>query len=116
MNFSATRFVGDKLMPFLRGGYTEDAGSLLQKSLGVGFGYQAIANQDLFGLGVNWGEPNETTWGPGLPDQYTMEAFWRWQLGEQLAVTPDLQLLIDPALNPDKNSIWVFGLRARLAL
>jgi hypothetical protein len=32
-----------------------------------------------------------------------------------LASTPTLQLLINPALNPDQNSIWVFGLRARLA-
>ena len=45
-----------------------------------------------------------------------MELFWRWQLGEQLAVTPDLQLLINPANNPDEDRIWLFGLRARLAL
>jgi hypothetical protein len=32
-----------------------------------------------------------------------------------LAITPTLQLLIHPALSPDQNSIWVFGLRARLA-
>jgi len=30
-------------------------------------------------------------------------------------ITTDLQLLINPALNPDQDSIWVFGLRARLA-
>jgi porin len=38
------------------------------------------------------------------------------QLTQELAITPDIQLLIDPALNPDEDSIWVFGLRARLAL
>jgi len=116
LNFSATYFIANKWMPFLRGGYTEDGGSLLQKSVSAGLGYQWIPGRDLLGFGVNWGQPNETTWGPGLRDQYTLELFWRWQLGEQLAVTPDLQLMINPALNPDQSSIWLFGLRARLAL
>jgi porin len=30
-------------------------------------------------------------------------------------ITPDVQLLIDPALNTEKDTLWVFGLRARLA-
>jgi hypothetical protein len=29
---------------------------------------------------------------------------------------PDLQLLIDPAANPDKESVWVGGLRCILTL
>jgi hypothetical protein len=33
-----------------------------------------------------------------------------------LTVTPDVQLIIDPALTLWESSIWVFGLRARLAL
>ena len=116
LNFSATQFLNDKWMPFLRGGYAEDAGSLLQKSLSLGLGYQWIPGRDVVGFGFNWGQPNETTWGSGLEDQVSVELFWRWQLGEQLAVTPDLQLFINPATNPDESSIWVFGLRARLAL
>jgi len=31
-------------------------------------------------------------------------------------LTPDVQLLFNPALNPDASSTWVFGIRARLAL
>jgi hypothetical protein len=31
-------------------------------------------------------------------------------------VTPDLQYIKNSALNPDADSIWVFGIRARLAL
>jgi hypothetical protein len=32
-----------------------------------------------------------------------------------LAITPDVQLIIDPPFNPGKNVIAVFGIRARLA-
>ena len=35
---------------------------------------------------------------------------------ENLAVTPSFQLLIDPALNPDEDRIWIFGFRARITL
>jgi len=115
-NVSFTRYLAGKWLPFIRAGYAEDGGSLAQKSVSAGVGYQPVPKGDLLGFGLNWNEPNETTFGPGLDDQYTAEVFYRWQLTPQLAITPDVQLLINPALNPQESSIWVFGLRARLAL
>ena len=116
LNVSGTTYINDKLMPFVRGGYTKDAGSLLELSLSGGIGYQAVPGRDLLGVAANWGRPNATTWGEGLSDQVTLESFWRWYVGEQLAVTPSLQYLINPALNPDEDSVLAFGLRARFAL
>jgi porin len=43
-----------------------------------------------------------------------MEVYYRLQVTREFAITPDVQLLIDPALNPEEDTIWVFGLRARL--
>ncbi len=116
LNLSATHYIDDRWLPFLRAGYAKDGGSLLQRSVSVGFGYQWVPYQDLVGFGFNWGQPNETTFEPGLDDQYSLEAFYRLQLAGQLALTPDVQLLFNPALNPDASSTWVFGIRARLAL
>ena len=65
---------------------------------------------------ANWGEPNEDSLGQDLDDQYTFEVYYRLQLTEQLALTPDIQYLVDPAQNPDEDKLWIFGLRARLAL
>ena len=87
----------------------------MQKSASAGFGYQRVPGQDLLGFGLNWGEPNEDTFGTGLSDQYTLELFYRLQIAQRLAVTPNVQLLIDPAENPESDQIWVFGLRARIA-
>jgi len=115
-NISYSRYLAKKWMPFIRAGYAKDGGSLMQKSVSVGLGYQPVPKGDLLGFGFNWGEPNDDTYGPGLRDQYTAEIFYRWQLTPQFAITPDVQLLIDPALNPEEDQIWVFGLRARLAL
>jgi len=116
LNFQYVRYLNEKWMPFVRAGYADEGGSLMERSVSAGFGYQAAGSRDLLGFAANWGAPNESTWGQGLENQYTMEVFYRLQLAEQLAVTPDLQLLIDPANNPDQKSIWVFGIRARLAL
>ena len=114
--FSHVRYLDDKWMPFIRGGYAEDGGSLLQKSITGGVLYQKNPGSDLFGVGLNWGEPNETSFSSSLDDQYTLEAFYRFQLTQQIAVTPSIEYLKNPALNPEEDSIWVFGLRARLAL
>jgi len=85
----------------------------MQKSVSIGFGYQRNPGKNLLGFGLNWGEPNESTWEPGLPNQYTAELFYRWQVSKAIAITPDVEYLINPALNPDTDSIWVFGLRVR---
>jgi porin len=116
INGSFTRFIDDTWMPFLRGGWAEDGGSLLSKSISTGVGYYVRERADLLGVGLNWGEPNRDTFGPGLSDQYTAEVFYRVQLSPNFAVTPDFQLIKDPALNPSESSMWVLGLRARLSL
>lgn len=116
LNGSGTWYLKDRWMPFLRGGYAKDGGSILESSLSAGAGYQWNPGGDLIGMAFNWGKPNPTTWGPGLDDQYTVEAFWRWQVGTQLAITPDVQLLVNPANNADADQIWVYGIRARFAL
>ena len=106
----------DRWMPFIRGGYADEGGTLLQKSLSLGLGYNAFGGRDQLGVAINWGEPNEDSFGPDLDNQFVFETYYRWQLTEQFAITPDIQYLRNPALNPEHDSLWVFGLRGRLAL
>ncbi len=73
--------------------------------------YYFASRSDLVGLGVNWGKPSDDS----LDDQVSDELFYRLQLAQNLAITPSVQLIINPALNPDENVIAVFGLRLRLA-
>lgn len=114
--FSFTGYLGQKWLPFLRAGYGKDGASLMQKSVSLGFAYRPVPQSDVLGVGLNWGEPNADTWGEGLRDQYTMEVFYRLQLTPRTAVTPSLQLLVHPSLDPELERTWVFGIRARMAL
>lgn len=114
--FSASRYIQEKYFPFIRYAYTKDAGSLLQNSLSLGFGYQPNPGGHLLAGAFNWGQVNETTFGEGLDDQLTFEVFYRLQLSKRLAITPDIQWLINPAINPVNSSVFVWGVRGRLAL
>lgn len=70
---------------------------------------------DLIALGLSWGRPSEETFGPGLDNQYTAELYYRLHPSQNVTVTPDVQLLINPALTPDEDVIGIFGVRARLS-
>ena len=114
-NVSWSKSVNDHWITFVRAGYADDGGSLLEKSISTGFSYQTVPGGNQVGVAYNWGEPNASTWGPGLPDQKTLEAFYRIQFWKEVAITPDIQYIKNPALNPGTDSVWVFGLRVRLA-
>lgn len=115
---SASFWIDDQWMPFLRGGYAEDGGTLLETSVSAGVGWQPDPgpNRDLLGVAFNVGKPNSDTFGPGLDTQFSTEAFYRINLTQTLAITPSLQMIVDPALDPNDDAIAIFGLRARLAL
>ena len=113
--FSFSREFG-KWLPFVRVGYGDGGGAILDRSISIGFGHSSDRQSDRFGLGLQWGRPNEEIYGTTGDDQYTVETYYRMQVLKHLQVVPDVQLLINPAFNPDEDRVWVFGLRARLVL
>jgi len=114
-NVSWSRSVNEHWIPFIRAGYAKDGGSLLEKTLSAGFAYQTVSGGNQLGFAYNWGAPNESSWGPGLDNQHTLEAFYRIQLWKEVAISPDIQYIRNPALSPDDDALWVFGIRVRLA-
>jgi porin len=114
-NLSWSRSVNDHWINFIRGGYAKDGGSLLEKTLSTGFSYQTVSGGNQLGVAYNWGEPNESSFGEGLRDQHTLELFYRIQLWKEIAITPDIQYIRHPALDSEQDSLWVFGLRTRIA-
>lgn len=119
--FSFNHAIGDKWLMFARAGYADDGGALLKRSISIGGGYTpaglvSLGSGSQFGLGINWGRPNDSLFGTGLDDQYAAEAYYRWQLADEIAITPSVQLLANPALDPEQDYGWVAGLRLRLAL
>jgi porin len=82
----------------------------MQTTFSTGLGLQR-ENRDVAGIGLSWGKPTDGV----LRDQFTSELFYRFQLTQFLAITPDVQLIVDPALNPTTDVLALFGIRFRAA-
>ena len=109
INFSASRLLGPWL-PFIRGGFSEDAGTLTETSISAGFAYYGLGREtNNLGMAVNFADIDGSS-----DDQITFETFYFMKLGKYLELTPDIQFIKNPALNPDEDLITILGLRARL--
>ena len=108
-NFSASWLIDMAWMPYLRGGYSEGGAGLMQKSLSAGFGHYMGEHSDVLGFGLNWSDPSDDNIG----EQITAELFYRIQIAQSIAITPDIQYFKDPSLNPTESSMVQLGLRAR---
>ncbi len=111
VNFSASRLIDKQWLPFVRAGYSKDAGTLMEKSISAGFGYYGLGGEsNNLGVAVNWGQVK------GNDDQYTTEVFYIMNPVDYLEVTADIQYIANPALNNNDSSTLIYGLRMRLAI
>jgi len=110
--FGANKTWNETWMAFAHAGWSEGSTPIYNQTYTIGFGRLIRQWSDVLGVGINWGESPDKS----LPDQTTVELFYRMQLSEQWQLTPSLQYIKDPALNDESDSAWVFGLRMRLTL
>lgn len=105
---SAAWFIDNKWMPFFRAGASKGTAALHDRSVSAGVAYYG-RNTDLAGIGLNWAEAR------GIAgDQVTMEAFYRFSISPGLQITPSIQVISNPLLNPSQDTITLFGLRTRV--
>jgi porin len=106
--------LGAGIVPFLRFGY--GPAGLFDASVEVSWGVATVSpfgrSTDRAGLGTSWGKPVE----PAGRDQFATEVFYRLEVIEGIAVSADVELIVDPALQPDRDFVAVLGLRTRLSL
>lgn len=106
--FSAAWLVGNKWLPFIRAGASKGTAALYDRSVSLGLGYYG-RNTDGAGVGLNWAEARGVT-----GSQFTAEAFYRFSISPGLQITPSIQFIDNPLLNPNQNSLTLIGLRTRI--
>lgn len=107
--FNANYLINGNFMVFARGGTSD--GWIVDENVTAGFGWRPREEySDLFGFGWGWAKPSN----PFLREQNTWEVFYRFMLTENLALTPDIQYITDPALDPTEDELWVFSMRTRV--
>ncbi|MBW2540673.1 MAG: carbohydrate porin [Deltaproteobacteria bacterium] len=111
--FSASQRIG-RLMPFIRYGYS-DGGRFgptpMSHVVNLGVAIDGIFDQsnDRIGIGLSWSHPANGD----LDDQGAVDTFYHIQVTPQIAVTPSVQVILNPALYPNKDAVWVLGIRSR---
>jgi porin len=106
----------EALLPFIRAGHSDGgAGVAAESALSLGVRY-APWKERTWSLGVGWAEPSEETHGSGIEDEYVVETSYKMQLTKNFSLTPDVQLVFDPAKSPEEDRVWVVGLRGILTL
>ena len=107
---SANHTFYNDLMIFGRLGWSDGAAPIARRAVNAGLMWRPGFYDDLLGLGVTVADPSDRN----LETQTTIEAFYRADLSDNLAVTADVQYLKNPGFN-DKDPL-VFGLRLRFSM
>jgi len=107
---SSWRFSG-RWTPFFRAGISFGDAASAKGNVSAGLGL-ATHGDDLLGVGLAWIRPANA----GARDQYTAEIFYRWHLLRNLALTPDLQVVINPEGRSAGSAAAIAGLRLRVNL
>ena len=113
---SAAWQLSDRYFPFVRFGHSDGGGGVAAEDA-ISAGLEITRRFDqVWTMGVGWAKPSESTFGPGLDDETVFETSYKFQLSKNFSLTPDVQLVLNPANDPSESSIWVFGVRAILTL
>lgn len=93
--------------PFFRAGRSRGTAALYDRSISTGLGYFA-SNGDLAAVGFDWSGARDIE-----GTQFTAEAFYRFSLSPGLELTPSIQFIKNPLLDPSGDGITLISLRGR---
>jgi carbohydrate-selective porin OprB len=78
-------------------------------------GWVPRLSNDLLGVGFVWSQPAATTQTVYHENEYILETFYALQLTPTMKLQPDLQVVWNPAFNPDAGPALVAQLQLNLA-
>jgi porin len=113
---SAAYQLNDRYFPFIRFGHSDGGGGVAAEDA-ISAGLEITQRFDqVWTMGIGWSKPSETTYGPGLDEETVFETSYKLQLSKNFSLTPDVQLILNPANDPSESSVWVVGVRALLTM
>ena len=113
---SAASQLNDYLFPFVRYGHSDGGGGVAAEDA-FSAGVQVTQDFDeIWTIALGWANPSSKTFGSGLDSETLIETSYKFQLSRNFSMTPNLQLVFNPAGNQSKSSIWIFGIRVMLTL
>ncbi len=99
-----------QLMLYGRLGWSDGSAPIARRAAGFGAMWRPGLYDDLLGIGVTFAEPSNQL----LELQTTVEAFYRYDISDNVAITADVQYVDEPGFSAEDP--WIFGFRARFNL
>lgn len=107
-SISFDQAVGEGLHLFLRYSIGDSDITDFQRFFSTGVGLDSPFNKnDMLGIGYAWGDPSEAN----LRKEQIIEIFYRYQIGDFVHLSPDIQVILDPGRNRSDDLIILLGLR-----
>jgi hypothetical protein len=112
-SLNAVQPLGDSWAVFARANRAYEFVTPIRASYALGIAMnnplgRSTTDQIAFALGYSDTAP------PRLRNEKILETYWTWTFGKGLLVTPAAQYIVDPALNPSRNGVWILSLRSTL--
>ena len=101
------------VVAFFRFGYGDDDVTPVKIFVSGGVAFEAPFGRegDLVAIGVAWSDPSPDV---GFRSETLLELFYRVEFAKAISITPDLQLVFNPANNLDDEVVVVPGIRLHL--
>ena len=113
---SATYQLSGKYFPFVRLGHSDGGGGVAAEDA-ISAGVEITQSFDqVWTVGAGWARPSRETFGTGLDNETVLETSYKFQISKNFSLTPDVQVVFNPANDPAKSSVWVVGLRVILTM
>ena len=116
-SFNATQDLDDHWAVFMRANATTGPLSPIKDSIGAGFVYKDVLERqhdnDQIGVALSRNSANMDFFGARnvRAHEWLVEAYWNTLIWRHFIVGPDVQVYIDPALNPGQSFVQVYTIR-----
>ena len=102
----------DKYIPVVTFGMSDGEGGNVLSNINLSMMHGwFFKSHDLLGIGLNYTQSSIND-----EDQYLTEIFYRYTVSRTIAVTPVFKTVLNPALNPDEDLLFYYGIRSRISL
>ena len=109
---SAAWKMSDTLFPFVRFGDSDGGGGVAAETAISAGAEITIRPDQVWTVGAGWARPA----GAGLDNETVLETSYKFQLSKNTSLTPDFQVIFNPANDPGRSTVTYFGLRVIITL
>ncbi|WP_432798855.1 carbohydrate porin [Poriferisphaera sp. WC338] len=111
-SFIGEQHIGHGVVPFIRYGFGDTATSIARQQVAGGITVLGPFRRigDMIGVAAAWTDPSDSS----QREETNLEFFYRVQVTNYTQISPDFQVIFNPANNPTSDPIFLWGVRMRV--